>query len=426
MEKLYCAVVIAMTALLLGCTKETDTPATEASAPPLQQAASRTATSSIIQWSSCYGFAADDAGFGVDSIPGGGYFIVGTVYNKSSGYVAKINSDNNTEWSISIGGNATDEPSAVVATPDGGCLVAGLTNSADLPGYSGSSDVLLAKISAGGAVQWIRAQGTSADERAKKLIRTTDGGFALVGYKNYELLVMKLYKAIESISTQEEANTQSLVEWQRSYTFEDNTSNLGYDIAEYAGHFYVTGSGYNSATNLNNTLYGKVSVLDGAPVFLKRLMIGSGVKPGFAITRNKTNDGFIIAGRDDCDAVVFSVDDLGNAALPKRYGGTGCGDIFTSIASTDNGYLIAGKTNSKSGDITGAKGGLDIWLLQVTADGTKIKSYNLGGSRDDEANGIVRVSANEYMVIGATQSTSGDVTGNKGGYDIWAVKVKLP
>jgi hypothetical protein len=372
----------------------------------------------------CYGTSADDIGHGISPTLDNGYFITGTTNNRANGYVAKINST--ADWSVTIGGNATDEPSTVLATSDRGCLVAGLTNSTNLSGFNGGSDVLLAKIAPSGQVQWIKALGTPGDDRANKLIRTTDGGFALVGYSGSNLLVMKLHQAIESITNQADVEAAMLVQWQQFYPFANNNYNNGYSITEDGGFFYVTGSGYSSITSINTTLYGKVSATDGSPVLLKALTLGEGGGPGFDIIRNKENTGCIIVGRAACSAIVFPISDEGEPRLLRSYGGSGRLDVFSSITLTSDGYLIAGKTNSKSGDITGAKGGVDMWLFRIGLDGSKISSYNLGGTKDEEGNEIIGIANNEFMVIGSAQSTSGDVSGNKGRFDIWAVKVKLP
>jgi hypothetical protein len=110
----------------------------------------------------------------------------------------------------------------------------------------------------------------------------------------------------------------------------------------------------------------------------------------------------------------------------KALGGSG-NDMGLSVQKTsDNGFVIAGSTLSSNGDVTGAKGGLDVWVVKMTSSGEIEWKAVLGGSQDDEANSIQQTLDGGYILAGYTKSNDGDVSGNHatdGSSDFWVVKL---
>jgi hypothetical protein len=66
-----------------------------------------------------------------------------------------------------------------------------------------------------------------------------------------------------------------------------------------------------------------------------------------------------------------------------------------------------------------------LWVLQVDNNLNKITSNNLGGSRNESGNCVIADSDSDYVAVGSTNSTGGDVSGNHGNNDIWVVKFKF-
>ncbi len=99
-------------------------------------------------------------------------------------------------------------------------------------------------------------------------------------------------------------------------------------------------------------------------------------------------------------------------------------DFGKSIFKTDDGgIIIAGKTESNDGNVTGNHGGSDCWIIKLDMN------YNIewqkcyGGSDDESAISIVQTSDNGYVFTGVSLSSDGDLTFNNGGADIWIVKL---
>ena len=399
--------------LAFGCQKETNQKDANQLEIPSAKKPGPSPSPSIVQWQLCLGTASADKGADVIVGTDGAFFISGTINDRTAGYVMKFTSNNEPAWSqpAIIDGNGFDELNAMVLTADGGCLVTGFTNSTDLPGYGGNSDVLLAKIASNGTVEWTTALGTAATERCNAIVNTSDNGFALTGYSDDKFLVIKL-----------DATGQVL--WEQRYSVPGYKANSGYSILESDGNYVIAGRSLTLANTSARPFFAKLQTSDGT---LQQVKVFENFTDGlaFSLTRNISNSGFVLAGRIGCEALVFEIDDNGNETWSKTYGGSGCGDMFHSIITMADHYVFAGTTNSKNGDITGSKGGNDVWMFRAGADGNKISSHNLGGNKNDEGHAIATIAMNHFIVVGTTSSTSGDVSGNKGGSDIWGVKVQL-
>lgn len=107
----------------------------------------------------------------------------------------------------------------------------------------------------------------------------------------------------------------------------------------------------------------------------------------------------------------------------KSLGGTG-NDYANSVHQTsDGGYIVAGYTSSNDGDVSGNHGGTDVWVVKLDNAGNIQWQKALGGSGDDVANYVQQTMDGGYIIAGKTYSNDGDVTGNHGNADAWAVKL---
>ncbi len=107
----------------------------------------------------------------------------------------------------------------------------------------------------------------------------------------------------------------------------------------------------------------------------------------------------------------------------KSLGGTSSDDAYSIQQTSDGGYIVAGISHSNDGDVTGNHGGLDYWVIKLDANGNIIWQKCLGGTTQDEAYSIQQTSDGGYIVAGRSKSTDGDVTGNHGGLDYWVIKL---
>lgn len=110
---------------------------------------------------------------------------------------------------------------------------------------------------------------------------------------------------------------------------------------------------------------------------------------------------------------LLKLDKTGNVIWKNFYGNiSSCNDIQYA---NDGGLIIAG-TNTIGGDV-------NLWLLKIDIAGNKIWEKSYGGTADDRALVVKSTGANNYIVLGRSSSTNGDVTVTHGGDDIWVLKI---
>ncbi|MCD6063451.1 MAG: hypothetical protein K0R82_1362 [Flavipsychrobacter sp.] len=107
----------------------------------------------------------------------------------------------------------------------------------------------------------------------------------------------------------------------------------------------------------------------------------------------------------------------------KAYGGSLIEALKDIKPTPDGGYIVVGYANSKNGDVAGAHGSTEAWVIKTDAVGTIAWQKCLGGSLDDYGYRIVVTKDGGYLVLCGTPSGDGDVTASKGGPDIWLVKL---
>jgi len=111
-------------------------------------------------------------------------------------------------------------------------------------------------------------------------------------------------------------------------------------------------------------------------------------------------------------------------AWQKCIGGSQLDQAKSILQIWDGSYIVAGKTFSSDGNISGYHGGGDCLLTKLNANGNIIWQKCLGGSREDEGTSIQLTSDSGFILGGWTSSNDGDVTGNHGNSnDFWLVKL---
>ncbi len=99
-------------------------------------------------------------------------------------------------------------------------------------------------------------------------------------------------------------------------------------------------------------------------------------------------------------------------------------DAAGSIQQTnDGGYIVVGTTQSSDGDVSGQQGVVDVWALKLDSNGNILWQKTLGGSSVDVGNSMQLTSDGGLILAGFTISNNGDVSGNHGAADGWIVKL---
>lgn len=107
----------------------------------------------------------------------------------------------------------------------------------------------------------------------------------------------------------------------------------------------------------------------------------------------------------------------------KTYGGSGSDIAKDVIQNTDGDYVVVGYTSSTDGDVSTNAGNFDGWIVKVSPTGTILWEFTFGGSSNDLFFDVNQTSDGGYIIAGTTISNNGDITGNNGNSDAWVVKL---
>ncbi|MAO10977.1 MAG: hypothetical protein CMC07_08875 [Flavobacteriaceae bacterium] len=113
----------------------------------------------------------------------------------------------------------------------------------------------------------------------------------------------------------------------------------------------------------------------------------------------------------------------GEVDYVKTYGGSNLDKAVSIVLADDGNYVILGSTKSTDGDITDkTTSDEDYWLLKVKPNGDIVWSKTYGGPEDDTASSLEKTSDGGYIASGYSRGAGGDVSNNEGFHDFWIVK----
>ena len=139
-----------------------------------------------------------------------------------------------------------------------------------------------------------------------------------------------------------------------------------------------------------------------------------------------SNDGDVIGNHGSSDYWIVKLDSANNIQWQKSLGGTNM-EIVASINQTkDEGYIVAGYSNSNDGDVSGHHGNSfssDYWIVKLDSVGNIQWQKSLGGTNNDYGKSIQQTKNGGYIVAGYSWSNDGDVSGNHGSADYWIVRL---
>ncbi len=141
----------------------------------------KTYANGTLQWSQTYNGTYDDSAYSVIQTSDGGYALGGYTYTAgytTDVYLIKTYANGTMQWNQTYGGANYDYAYSLIATGNGGYVLAGSTQSAQ----TGSYDVLVVKTFANGTLEWSRTYGGEAGERGRAVVAAPDGGYVIAGY----------------------------------------------------------------------------------------------------------------------------------------------------------------------------------------------------------------------------------------------------
>jgi hypothetical protein len=285
-------------------------------------------------------------------------------------------------------------------------------------------------------IQWQTCLGGSNVDEARCIQTTDDGGSIVIGitlsnngdvsgnHGGNDFWVVRL-------------NSLGTILWQK--TLGGSNHDRGFYVQQTNDDGFIV-VGYTESNNGDvSGNHGDKDIwvvkLNGSGVIQWQKTLGGSNWEDAWCVRQTTDNGFIVAGRSnslDGDVVgnhgamdfwVVKLTETGNIEWQKSLGGS-LDDIPYSIKQTlDGGYIVAGTTRSNDGDVTGFHGSTDYWVVKIDDTGEIEWQKALGTTSLDRANDVFQTNDGGYFVVGEASANNGDVTGHHGGYDFWGVKL---
>lgn len=355
-------------------------------------------------------------------------------------WIVKLNNNADTVWTRTMGGNDNEQPGGVIATSDGGFVIASTTysnNSGDIAGTLNggwASDFWIVKLKSNGDTAWTRLAGTPESDQANCMAATADGGFIVAGTtgsasNSQDVYVMKL-------------NSNGNKVWEKTYggTGDDVTDAVSVNAD---GSILLAVSTENDNTGDVPANHGGhdawiIKLTPNGDKVWSKLFGGDDEEFAFSI-KSTSDGGCIIAGYSNSsengdikgktnggeDMWVMKLNAAGDISWTSLFGGSNDDEGFGLTISADGGYVITGTTASSNGDVSKNQGEYDTWVIKLNSAGSKVWSKTYGGSQYDDAACVLSNADGSYYIGGNTESSnSGDVGANHGSGDVWMIKIK--
>jgi hypothetical protein len=296
-------------------------------------------------------------------------------------------------WDKRFGGSEYDDLTHSLATSDGGYMLGGHSSSPISGDKSqaprGGTDFWIIKLNEKGNRVWDKRYGGKREDMMAMMVEIPDGGFLLGGRSDSPRGGDKSQNAWSRWSDYwvVKIDERGRKLWDRRFGGEEIDILLSM-VATPDGGFLLGGSSYSGVT-------------------------GDKTQPS----------------RGEDDYWVVKIDADGNQLWDKRYGGQGS-DLLTEIAPTsDGGYLLAGRSDSKEGGdkSEACRGEFDYWIVKIDADGNKLWDKTYGGEMFDLPTKLLRTPDDGFLIGGQSDSDiGGDVSQpTRSPYfdDMWVVRI---
>lgn len=353
-------------------------------------------TSSIFSQQYFYGGANDDFGRDVEFSPDNSLVSTGFTHSMGAGvadyYLAKTDLNGNMLWQKTFGGTQNEFARDIVITADMGIALVGYSESFG----AGTENIYLVRTDVNGNTLWTQTYGGANQNQGLALDLNSDGGFIIAGYTNNmgagsdDVYLIRT----DSLGNMLWQKTYGGTNVDRAYAVKQTTSG-GFILAGYTSSFSASYEFYLINTDAN-----------GDTLWTKRF---GGISNDRSYAVQQTSDGGFIAlgytlsfGSGQSDVYIIKTDASGNIQWTKVYGGSTFDYGYAINQLPDNGYIIAGETESY-----GFGGGKpDMYIMRLDPVGDTLWTKTYGGPDWDYGRAICSIPGNNFAAIGAAENLS--------------------
>ncbi len=410
-----------------------------------------------IQWEKSFGGTARELGNRVLSTQDGGLLVasysesnnidVSGNHGNGDSWLLKLNAAGDKQWQKCYGGLGFDGPGYLAHGVSGGYIMAGSTGSNgpkefdQVFGNHGDRDIWVVKIGELGEIQWRKTYGGCGRDEVRDIIKTADGNYCVIGgtmsdnsgdvygaHGDWDAWVIKISASGELL-------------WQK--TLGGSGIDYLYSVAETSqGDLIVGGLSSSNDGDLNGQInrgiedYWIAKLSSNGSIIWSKNYGGSnydGVRSlclannGDIVATGVTYsyDGDVSGQHGSQDIWVLRIDSNGNLLWQKVFGGFWAESGYSVFQRSDNNFIVVGETTSSDGDVVGNHGDQDIWVIKFDGNGTLKTQLCLGGSEFDFARNAILGAGQQIIIGGTSNSNNGDVSNNIGGDDTWIVKLNF-
>lgn len=345
-------------------------------------------------------------------------------------WVVKLDKEGDLEWQKNYGGSGNDDGRSIAPTQDGGYIFTGAveTGDGDIDTHYGSKDFWLVKIDASGSIQWQKTLGANDWDFPEALLETPDGGFVVAGinYTFFNKLDYMVYKL--------DANGE--VEWQEKYGGTEDEYLRSIELTDDQGFIITGRSRSDDKDVSDNYgdydwwmvkldqhgelewegNYGGTAKDEAA--YVKQLPDGGYI----AVGESKSTDFDLTNNYGGADLWAVRLDAFGQIVWQKSFGGSEYDSATSVEVSSDGGFAILGTSSSADQDVSSNNGLSDFWMIKIDGEGNLLYEQNYGGDRGESGHSMVSVGEGEYVLTGVLRSW--EFEDHNGGQDMWVIKVK--
>ena len=300
-----------------------------------------------------------------------------------------------------FGGDEDDVARSVIKTDDG-YLIAGKTKSFT---SHRDYDAYLIRIDKNGKKIWSKVYGGRDDDEANA-VTAYGKDFVFVGstesYGNDDLS----YYFVKI-----DANGEA--DWQKSYFRGERDYYFGNDIVADGKDLVIAGSERHLSflsAKINPLLF---KIDEEGDLIWHTYVIGEDEDRAKAIL--STDDGYVMAGttesygHGDFDAYIVKLDKSGKKIWFNAFGGKD-DETAEDVIATKNGFLLVGSTDSFGLNYK------NVYVVKTDKDGKKIWERTYGGRYDDEGYAVTKAPDGGYVIAGRTET-------RRNGSDLYLIKI---
>lgn len=357
-------------------------------------------------WIKTFGGVSNDAAYSVKQTSDGGYILVGETSSFGAGnsdvWLIKTNYVGDTLWTKTFGGNSFDFGYSVKQITNGGYILTGWTRSFNtMLDY----DVWLINLDSNGNTIWTKRFGGNYQDGANSVDQTLDGGFIITGFT-------ESFGVGGSDVWLIKTNSSGDTVWTKTFGGINNdfgsavrqTSDGGYIITGYTESF---GAGARDVWLIKTDILGNLQ--------WSQTFGGNLDDRGFS-SLETSDGGYIVTGFTESfgsggsDVLLIKTDINGNPLWYKTYGGVFDDGGYAIIQTSDGGFMISAHTASFG------TGGGAVWMIKTDEFGDSLWTRIFNGGGFDRAFSVQQTTDYGYIITGSTSSFGA------GGYDVWLIK----